>query len=114
MLAWIFVGAERQVGYGSDAALPTFVASVVLLHLALGYVLGRWWTLVLPLLAVLVAVPTGYPDENRGEPFAIWFALAVFGLPLAVVSATLGVLLRRLAWRRGRLSASAAAGDVDP
>ena len=70
------------------------------MHLGTGYAIGRWWAFALPVLAILAAVPAGSPDENRGEPFAIWLGLALFAAPAAVGATAVGVALRRLSLRR--------------
>ena len=72
-----------------------FFGAVAALHLLTGYVVGHRWVLALPLLAVLVAVPAGSPDSNRGEPLAIWVGLGLFAAPLGLLAAAVGVALRR-------------------
>lgn len=99
-LWWIYVGAERQFGFGQDAAFVFFFGAVLLLHFATGFAVGRWWAVTLPVLGVLAAVPAGYPDDNRGEPFVIWVGLALFAAPLGIGSTAFGVAVRRLRNRR--------------
>jgi peptidoglycan/LPS O-acetylase OafA/YrhL len=94
-LSWIYVLAERQAGFGSDIAFAVFVAVGAGVHLTTGFVIGRWWAAVLPALAVLAAVPAGYPDSNKGEPWPIWLGLAWFIAPVGVVLIFLGVIARR-------------------
>jgi hypothetical protein len=94
-LFWIYVGAERQLGFGSDAAFALFVAVAAVAHFATGFAVGRWWAVVLPALAVLAAIPAGYPDANKGEPFVIWFGLAWLVAPGGTALIALGVLVRR-------------------
>ncbi|HUI36086.1 MAG TPA: hypothetical protein VLZ04_01220, partial [Gaiellaceae bacterium] len=52
--------------------------------------IGRWWALALPVVAVALAVPAGYPDASRGEPLPTWFGLLVVS-PLAVILVGAGV-----------------------
>jgi uncharacterized membrane protein YhaH (DUF805 family) len=66
-----------------------------LFHFAIGFATGRWWAAVLPWLAVLAAIPAGYPDANKGEPFPIWFGLAWFVAPIGCLLIAIGVLVRR-------------------
>ena len=94
-LWWIYDGAERQLGFGNDAAWIVFAVSVVVAHLVVGAAVGSSWVVLLPVIAVLVAVPAGYPDANRGEPFPIWLGLAVFAAPLGVVASAVGIGIRR-------------------
>lgn len=94
-LYWIYVLAERQAGFGSEAADLAFLVAVVLVHSVTGFVIGRWWAAVLPLLAVIAAIPAGYPDANRGEPWPIWIGLAWFVAPVGAALITIGVLVRR-------------------
>ena len=94
-LWWIYVGAERQLGYGDDAAWVFFFGALAIMSVAVGYAVGRWWVAALPTLAVLGAVPAGYPDENRGEPIPIWLGLAIFAAPVATGLTAFAVAVRR-------------------
>jgi hypothetical protein len=94
-LWWIYVGAEGQLLYGDDAAWVVFFGAIAIAHLAVGYAVGRWWVAALPALAVLAAVPAGYPDENRGEPIPIWLGLALFAAPVATGVTAFAVAVRR-------------------
>jgi ABC-type uncharacterized transport system permease subunit len=90
-LWWIYDGAERQLGFGNDIAWVVFAGVVLLAHFVVGAAVRRWWVLVLPVAGVLAAVPAGYPDANRGEPFPIWLGLALFAAPLGVAAIAVGV-----------------------
>ena len=68
---------------------PVFVGLVVL-HLAVGAIVGRWWVLVLPVVWSLVAAPAGGYDFPVSA--AILAQAAFFWLPTLSV----GVGLRRL------------------
>jgi hypothetical protein len=94
-LYWIYGLAERQAGFGSDVAWVVFVIVGGALHLTTGFVIGRWWAIALPILAILAAVPAGYPDDSRGEPLPIWFGVAWFIAPVGAVLIVLGVIARQ-------------------
>jgi hypothetical protein len=68
------------------------VALLALVHLGTGLV-GRSFRLALmPLAAIVVAVPAGLPDDVGGEPFPIWFGLVLFA-PFGGLLIALGVVL---------------------
>jgi hypothetical protein len=92
---WIYVVMEGQFPSGGVwADLVTLALPAV--QLAVGLLIGRWWALALPMLAVLLAVPAGYPDASTGEPLPIWFGMAFFS-PLALLLVAAGVAVAR--WR---------------
>ena len=106
MAAFVYGVAEPQAGYGSDVAGVLGLVGLVVLHVATGFGTARWWAVLLPAVAVLVAIPAGYPDGYRGEPLPIWFGLAAFSpvgalLIAAGVGTALTVSRRR---RPGRTS----------
>ncbi|HET7856979.1 MAG TPA: hypothetical protein VFL41_11035 [Gaiellaceae bacterium] len=74
-----------------DVIVPT---AVLVLHLATGFAIGRWWALVLALFPVVVAIPAGdYPGGWPELPVAFtMISEEVVGL-LALAG---GVLARRL------------------
>jgi hypothetical protein len=98
---WIFWILDRQVFFGNDAAGWATVTLLLVLHVAVGFAVGRWWALVLPFTWVAFAYPLGYPSANRGEPTVLWQGL--LGLtPVAVMMLGLGVALSTLGpWRGG-------------
>jgi hypothetical protein len=98
MALWIYWLLERQVFYGNDAAAFVMLAIFAALHVAAGFCAARWWATVLPLLALVLAVPAGYPDANKGEPWPIWLGLAFFS-PGAVLLVGIGVALAKRSWR---------------
>jgi hypothetical protein len=77
-------------------------ALVLLLALAcVGFIVGRWWVLLLALVPALYALPMG---DTNGIPAAVG-ALVGYGQPIAVALAA-GVGMRKLAGNlRARRSA---------
>ena len=92
---WIYLVLERQLFYGEPEADLALLVVLAAVQVGAGVLVGRWLALALPVLAVLLAVPAGYPDANKGEPWPIWFALALAS-PVAVVLVAIGVALARL------------------
>jgi hypothetical protein len=92
VLVWVFWILDRQLFFGSDAAAIVVLGTLVLLHLALGFVVARWWAVLLPLVPVILAAPLGYPSSNRGEAGPLWLLL-LFWAPaeVALVAAGMGV-----------------------
>ena len=100
MAGFVYGLGERQVGYGSDVAGALVLAALAVLQVVTGFGAARWWAILLPALAVLVAIPAGYPDANRGsDPLPIWIGLAflapVGALLVAAGVATVAMLSRR-------------------
>jgi peptidoglycan/LPS O-acetylase OafA/YrhL len=91
--AWIYGIANTSLGESGSAG-PVWLAVLGAIHVAAGFVVRRWWALLLPVLAVLLAVPAGFPPVEKGEPFPIWLTLALFALPEALPVA-LGVFAAR-------------------
>lgn len=96
---------DRSVA--SDAALAGTSFGLACAHLALGFLIRRWWTLVLPPLAVLLAIPAGYPNDVGGEPFPVAVGMALLvgipGLVMLIAGVALGRWLDRAAASRRSL-----------
>jgi hypothetical protein len=105
MTAWIYGSADT----GRD---DVWLAPLVILaQVALGFAVGRWRALFLPLALIAIAVPAGVPDSDGGEPLPLWFGL-IFAQIGAVPLVSIGVIVRRggeywLAKRAARESRSA-------
>jgi len=91
---WIYWVLERQLFYGSDAANWIGLVCFGAVNLTAGVLMARWWALLLPVLGVIVALPAGYPDANKGEPLPIWFGLVVLS-PVAFALIAVGVAAAR-------------------
>jgi hypothetical protein len=91
-LVWVFWILDRQLFFGSDAAAIVGLGTLVVVHLALGFLVARWWAVLLPLVPVILAAPLGYPSSNRGEAGPLWLLL-LFWAPaeVALVAAGMGV-----------------------
>jgi hypothetical protein len=98
MAFWIYWVSERQLFDGSDAGNIVLLALFGAAHLVAGFTARRWWAVALPLLAVVLAAPAGYPNANKGEPLPIWIGLALFA-PIAMLLVAIGVGVRQLAVR---------------
>jgi hypothetical protein len=72
-----------------------------------GFLVARWWAILLPLVVVAVSVPAGYPPitPENAEPFPIWFSLAVVAV-VAIPLVTAGVVARKVYARRTRTRVS--------
>jgi hypothetical protein len=76
-----------------------WLAAVGMLHLAAGLLVGRWWALLLPFAAILLAVPYGY-GEGVGQEAPIWLYYGfIVAVPAALLVAT-GWGARRIRDRR--------------
>jgi hypothetical protein len=95
MAFFIYGILDRSVGYGSDAAAWLGIAGFAGLHLATGWAIGRWWALVLPLLAIPLSIPAGYPE--RTEP-QVWIGITYVGAPAGILMIGLAIAFRRLGW----------------
>jgi hypothetical protein len=65
-------------------------------------IVNRGWALFLPLLAVAIALPAGYPSANMGEPLPLWLGSLIWA-PLNMSLVAIGLGSRRLYERRGSL-----------
>ena len=96
---WIYWVLDQQLFYGSDLGGWVHISGVALLHAVVGFVVGRTWAVPLPLLAVLIAVPLGYPSANKGEPWPIWLGLLLW-VPVYMLAVAVGARVRG-AYNRG-------------
>jgi hypothetical protein len=81
---WIYVVAERQLFYGQPEANLSLTLILAGVQVGAGLLVARWWALALPLVAVALAVPAGYPDASKGEPLPTWLGLLLVS-PVAVI-----------------------------
>lgn len=83
---------------------------VLLVGLAAGLVIGRWWAIWLAASWFLVGavIPTGTEDTRGGLIFLVGF----FGMILQAPAIALGVVIRR--WAMSRTSAHAGRAEYCP
>jgi peptidoglycan/LPS O-acetylase OafA/YrhL len=93
MAVYVYAIVDPAVTFGSDARAAAVGVGLLAVHVATGWAIGRWWAVLLPALAVPVAVPAGYPD--RGEP-ELWVPIAFVVAPLGVCVIGVAVAARRL------------------
>lgn len=94
----VYLGAGAAYSYlGWNQPFSWWVVSAfLLLHLATGFVIGRWWAVLLPLAWALVSIGAhGYDTPLR---IIILFQTPLFWAP----AIALGVALRRLGDYSGR------------
>jgi hypothetical protein len=96
---WIYWVLDRQLFFGNDIAGWSGIVGFGLVHVAVGFAVNRGWALLLPLLAVAIALPAGYPSANRGEPLPLWFGALIWA-PVNISLIAIGVGARRLLERR--------------
>ena len=98
LMALYFFQWKEDVAVGEPWGWASF-AGLAVVQLVAGLAIARWWSLVLPFAAIVVAVPFGY-GEGVGQEAPIWL---YYGYVLAVPAAVLvglGVGAGRLAARR--------------
>ncbi len=93
MTLFIYGVADRGVDDGTEWLFPF----LVLLQIAVGFFVGRWWAVALPVLVVLISVPAGMPPitPDNAEPLPLWFGFGI-GACFAAPLVALGVLSRKL------------------
>jgi hypothetical protein len=101
MLGWVWI-LDRQVFFGEPSDDLYVAIGLAIVHVAVGFVVARWWILLLPFVFVFVSIPLGTPTTNSGEPFPIWWSLLAV-TPLAIALLASGVGLRSLGRRLGGL-----------
>ena len=102
MTIWIYAVVDRTEADRTAWLLP----ALVLLQIAVGFVVGRWWAVVLPLLLVPISIPAGYPPitPDSAEPFPVFFSVgvaAVFAVPLVVLGLAARIVYERRAGSSG-------------
>ena len=96
---WLFWILDQQLFFGEPTSDYVVLGALGLIHLLLGLTIGRWWTLFLPFVLVFLAIPLGYPDPNRGEPFPVWFGV-LFWTPAFLFVIAIGVGLKKVLERK--------------
>jgi hypothetical protein len=92
--AWIYLFLDR--GHFEDRDLWWLVAAgFALAHVALGFLVGRWPVILLPLVLTPLAVPAGYPVSQYGEPSPVWLGQMIL-VQAEIPLVALGVGAREL------------------
>lgn len=101
MSMWVYGVIDRY-----ESGVPLLLPVVAIIQVAVGFASGRWYASLLPLAAVLISVPAGYPPFDGGEPLPLWFGLSV-ALVVAIPLVVVGIVARKISeWRRaGRVAA---------
>jgi hypothetical protein len=101
--AWFFV-VDRGHLEGKEVEFYGTVAVLVAAHLVFGFAIGRWWPLMLPAAAVILAIPWGFPETRFEETFPLFFVQISYAIPETVLLA-FGVTTRKLSnWLSARAS----------
>ena len=79
------------------AAGVGFLALFAALHPVVGYLVGRWWAVLLALLPAVLALPLG----REGGETPIWVISLAIGFPAGAALIAVGVGLRRRRDRPG-------------
>ena len=94
MALWIYGVADR--GWEIPDALV--LAALIVAQVVAGAVL-RWWALLLPGVAVVVAIPAGVSDAFPSAELPIWFGVMIgglFAIPLILAGVLCNSYFRRL------------------
>ena len=97
----VFLGGSAAAIYapsaGSTAVGVLALAALLLFYVACGAAIGRWWAMLLPLLVVLIAIPS-----NADSDVPYWADYLFFLAVPAALLLGLGVLLGRIVRSRYR------------
>jgi hypothetical protein len=96
---WIYSVLDRGTLEGNDVGTWLALAVLAVGHVVFGYAVRDWPALLLPILALGLAIPAGYPASQYGEPSPTWFAQYVL-IPAEIVLIAAGLGLRALVDRR--------------
>jgi hypothetical protein len=99
VMAGLIYGIYGTGSGPAGAAAVAFFFALGLFHFAVGFVGAGWSLLFLPLGAVILAVPAGYPEDTTGEPLPLWFGIATVEVSGVVLLAA-GVAAAKLVARR--------------
>jgi hypothetical protein len=91
---WIYGVADR----GWDIPDMIVLAVLIVAQVAAGALL-RWWALLLPAAAVVLAIPAGYSDADASGEIPIWISVlfgGIFALPLILAGILTNSYLRRI------------------
>jgi hypothetical protein len=87
-------------GMATDIAAAFFAVLVIALHVAVGVLTRTWLAVLLPVVALLFAIPFGSPEEYVEPDVPIWWWYALFGVPPAAFLVFIGVVLGKVLYAR--------------
>ena len=88
--AWVYLFLDSGFLEGDDLWWLV-TAGFAVAHVALGFLVGRWPVVLLPLVLVPLAIPAGYP-QSMFEPPPVWWTQAMLvQFEVALVALGLGV-----------------------
>jgi hypothetical protein len=89
--AAVIDGVEGDSGMGITLlALPAACAVA-------GWMFGSWWAVFLAIVPMLVAIPFGHYDVDRGDVWAYTWVIQLYATPIYVVGFAVGIGLGKLA-----------------
>jgi hypothetical protein len=100
-LAWFAILDSGRLD-GEESHILASLVAVAFAHLVFGFAIGRWWALMLPAGAIILAVPWGFPETHFEDNFPLFFVQAVYAIPevfLLAMGVTIGKLMRWVAAR---------------
>ena len=104
--AWVYLFLDSGFLEGDDLWWLV-TAGFALAHVALGFLVGHWSVVLLPLVLAPLAIPAGYP-ESRWEPPPVWVTQTLLvQFEVALVARGRGV---RAVADRGRPARAAESG----
>lgn len=74
---WIYGLLDRGLLEGSDVRAWTALGVVALAHVAFGFTVREWPALLLPIAALMLSIPAGYPESQFSEPGPVWLGQMV-------------------------------------
>lgn len=88
--AWVYLFLDSGFLEGDDLWWLV-TAGFAVAHVALGFLVGRWPVVLLPLVLVPLAIPAGYP-QSMFEPPPVWLTQTLLvQFEVALVALGLGV-----------------------
>lgn len=88
--AWVYLFLDSGSLEGDDLWWLV-TAGFAVAHVALGFLVGRWPVVLLPLVLVPLAIPAGYP-QSMFEPPPVWLTQTLLvQFEVALVALGLGV-----------------------
>ena len=110
---WFIYGVVDRAYNVSDGA-DTLI--MVVLPVALGALIGRWWASLLPVAVFLLSIPAGYSADS-GLEAPVWFIVMLYqaiAIPLVITGIVARKLVEYVAANRGSRGSRHARGSALP